>query len=498
MLLKGNTLTPVFLQEKKLLSYILNKDVTNKNIWYKGNAIYVFNGNLKRIPYVDIFRSKEYLKFCDKLKNDISYDDVICNRSRLLKANENHIKMLIFEAENYIKDVMEMYEGHIPAVSFSGGKDSTVVSNIVREALQKNDIVHLFADTTLELPETYDYNEKIFRQENMYTPLLVSKPRGDFFSLCECLGPPSRLERWCCTILKTSNFNSFVRYLPNKKPMLTFMGIRRSESTSRRNYRRTRTDSKISRQVVAMPMIDWTDFDVWLYLMSKSLRFNDAYKLGYRRIGCWCCPNNSNWSELLMAIYYPKLFERWRRVLYDFARKTKKTDPLDYVENNKWKARKGASGLEGRNIDIVDTDCLSDKNIKNIITNKPLDEKFIEFIKPFGTLEINKNKDNITIGVVENNSKTFVLNFEKGSRILRVTMLAEMDKILLINRLKCQIRKHQFCIYCSACDSVCEQLAISTLNNEYKIDEGKCNHCKKCIGRFYNGCLTTQVLADKK
>ena len=50
MLLKGNTLTPVFLQEKKLLSYILNKDVTNKNIWYKGNAIYVFNGNLKRIP----------------------------------------------------------------------------------------------------------------------------------------------------------------------------------------------------------------------------------------------------------------------------------------------------------------------------------------------------------------------------------------------------------------------------------------------------------------
>ena len=114
------------------------------------------------------------------MKNDISYDDVICNRSRLLKANENHIKMLIFEAENYIKDVMEMYEGHIPAVSFSGGKDSTVVSNIVREALQKNDIVHLFADTTLELPETYDYNEKIFRQENMYTPLLVSKPRVIF------------------------------------------------------------------------------------------------------------------------------------------------------------------------------------------------------------------------------------------------------------------------------------------------------------------------------
>ena len=88
------------MQEKRLLSYILDKDVTNENIWYKGNAFYVFNGKLKRIPYVDFFKNKEYLKFYEQLKNDISYDDAVFNIDRLLKANENHITTLIFEAVN--------------------------------------------------------------------------------------------------------------------------------------------------------------------------------------------------------------------------------------------------------------------------------------------------------------------------------------------------------------------------------------------------------------
>ena len=61
-----------------------------------------------------------------------------------------------------------------------------------------------------------------------------------------------------------------------------------------------------------------------------------------------------------------------------------------------------------------------------------------------------------------------MLSFVKGSKTLRVVILEDLDEILLINRLKCQIRKHQFCIYCSACDAICEQLAISTLGNEYK------------------------------
>ena len=33
-------------------------------------------------------------------------------------------------------------------ISFSGGKDSTVTSHLVRTALGSNDILHVFGDTT--------------------------------------------------------------------------------------------------------------------------------------------------------------------------------------------------------------------------------------------------------------------------------------------------------------------------------------------------------------
>jgi uncharacterized lipoprotein NlpE involved in copper resistance len=34
--------------------------------------------------------------------------------------------------------------------------------------------------------------------------------------------------------------------------------------------------------------------------------------------------------------------------------------------------------------------------------------------------------------------------------------------------------------------------------DKYTIDETKCQHCKHCIAKFYNGCITCQVLAGKK
>ena len=74
--------------------------------------------------------------------------------------------------------------------------------------------------------------------------------------------------------------------LPPDTKSISFMGIRRHESNKRKNYKRTREDSKISNQIVSMPIIEWTDFDVWLYIRYKKLIFNDAYKMGYRRVGC--------------------------------------------------------------------------------------------------------------------------------------------------------------------------------------------------------------------
>lgn len=66
------------------------------------------------------------------------------------------------------------------------------------------------------------------------------------------------------------------------------------------------------------------------------------------------------------------------------------------------------------------------------------------------------------------------------------------------NSKECQMRKYQFCIRCSACDSTCPHGAIDTIHGQYTIDENKCQHCKHCIAKFYNGCIMCDVLSSRK
>lgn len=73
---------------------------------------------------------------------------------------------------------------------------------------------------------------------------------------------------------------------------MSFQGIRHSESVSRSKYERESESPKISKQTVASPIIDWIDYDVWLYILTTGIDFNEAYRLGWTRVGCWCCPNN--------------------------------------------------------------------------------------------------------------------------------------------------------------------------------------------------------------
>ena len=378
---------PVFLQEKRLLSKILNNDLCEKNIWYLGSSYYLIDGKRVRVPYVDFYKSKGHLLVAEELRSKIENNDSIPNEDLFIKANERYINELIYEAESYITSLIDMLKErpgkkYMPTVSFSGGKDSTVVSRVVRDALQDESVIHYFGDTTLEFPSTHTYVENYFRNENPFTPMIPSETGNNFFKLCKVFGPPSKFERWCCTIFKTSNLNTEYQNLVGNS--LTFLGIRHSESKERQNYERTQDHSKIGSQINAMPIIEWHDCDVWLYILYKGIRFNDAYRWGYKRVGCWCCPNNSDWSMMLTDIYYPELSSKWKTMLYDFAKKTNKTDIEDYVENGKWKTRKGASGLETRNVNISDTPCNLSDRARNIIIKRKLNRDVIEFFKPFG------------------------------------------------------------------------------------------------------------------
>ncbi len=511
---------PVFMQEKRLLSCISGEDINNSNVWYLGSSHYLVDGIRKRISYGDFYKAKKHLECAADIVINAVHDDVIVNHDKYIKANQRYINELIFEAETYVLNLVhdlksnpENEISYIPTVSFSGGKDSTVVSRIVRDALQDETVMHFFGDTTLEFPSTHVYVDGEFRKENPFTPMIPSETDNDFFKLCNVFGPPSKFERWCCTIFKTSNLNGEYQNLDGNS--LTFLGIRRNESKERQKYERTQNYSKIGSQINAMPIIDWYDCDVWLYILYKGIKFNEAYRWGYKRVGCWCCPNNSDWSMMLNDIYYPQLSSKWKSVIYDFATKTNKTDIEDYVENGKWKTRKGASGLETRNVTIADTPCNLSDRARNIIIKKKLRPDVIEFFKPFGELEVFSKEDATYITITEReirNTKGDVVYKKRkvcdlvitwGTPVLKVLPEKSTDLQLIISRLKCQLRKYQYCIRCSACDSICPYGAINTLgDSRYSIDEKRCkqntNECAKCIAKFYNGCITCQVLAGKK
>lgn len=118
-----------------------------------------------------------------------------------------------------------------------------------------------------------------YKKENPKTPMISSRNKEkNFEELCEIVGPPSRVMRWCCTIFKTGAINQKISALfRGKKRIVAFQGIRHSESASRSKYERTSTNSKIAKQLTLCPIIEWFDFDVWLYLMTTGIAFNSAY-----------------------------------------------------------------------------------------------------------------------------------------------------------------------------------------------------------------------------
>ena len=86
------------------------------------------------------------------------------------------------------------------------------------------------------------------------------------------------------------------------------------------------------RSSTSSPIFFWKDIDIWLYILSKDIDFNDAYRLGYDRVGCWCCPNNNQRAQFLSRIYMPEQSEQWRDFLIRFAKKIGKPDAEEYVE----------------------------------------------------------------------------------------------------------------------------------------------------------------------
>lgn len=506
-------LRPVFPEERLLLEILTAKpfEYKDKTVWASNNRYYI--DGVPKIVTKSYYSKHSAHSVLEQLEKHKTHNDyVLFNKSieRFIKANQDRLNYLFDEATEFIKENAINYAPEQIVISFSGGKDSTVVADLAVRALKNASLVHIFGDTTLEFPLTLEYVER-YKTDN--PKAIFKKTRNDeqdFYKVCEDIGPPARMLRWCCTMFKTGPITRTMNRYYRDCNVLTFYGIRKCESVSRSKYNRVEDSAdtiKIRKQKAASPIFLWKDIDIWLYIFGEKIDFNEAYKLGYDRVGCWCCPNNNDRAQYLSQIYMPEQSAKWRKFLIGFAKRIGKPDAETYIDTGKWKARHGGNGVTAaEDVKIKFTNCTSEDNAKVYELNRPFNDDFIGLFIPFGMIakELGRKLINETI-IVDIKTNVPIMSIQPFTqdgydysvkiKTMNVAKHEDLQRMALY-----QVRKFNACRKCLKCESLCKFGAITIIGGEYRISDEKCKRCKMCVTAKYlsDGCLMKNVLATKE
>ena len=187
-------------------------------------------------------------------------------------------------------------------VSYSGGKDSDVILQLVKESGIKYRAI--YKNTTIDPPGTAAHARAMGAE--------VFMPEASFVQLLENRGYPSRFSRFCCEKLK--EYKTLDRAV---------QGIRRSESVKRaERYKEPEICREYGKGVKArvyLPILDWTDKDVADYVADRKIQCHPLYydENGHfhaeRRLGCLGCPLASVSKRLEDFKEHPNLVKAWVR-----------------------------------------------------------------------------------------------------------------------------------------------------------------------------------------
>lgn len=278
-----------------------------------------------------------------------------------------------------IQEWYEHYNGNV-YVSFSGGKDSTVLLTIARQILPE--VPAVYVDTGLEYPEIKSHvktfeNVEIIRPKMSFKEVIerygypvISKENsrkihdvrnsksselintimngklGNNGKLCWklpekwkfMLDAPFKVSSDCCRVMKKSPIKSYNNRTGNK-PIIGTMAV---ESSMRKiSYLNTGCNTFNSSSPLSRPMSFWTEQDVLQYIQKYSIKYASVYgeilednngKLRFskcQRTGCMFCMYGVHMEKgknrfQLMKETHPKL---WEYCIYKLNLK----QVLDYI-----------------------------------------------------------------------------------------------------------------------------------------------------------------------
>lgn len=264
-----------------------------------------------------------------------------------LKQKQNYpLKLKIELSKNIIRKFYVHFDGKV-YVSFSGGKDSTVLLHLVRSLFPEVEAV--FSNTGLEYPDitkfvktipnvTWLYPKKTFKEViNDYGYPIISKEQAHYIHqyttgktehtrnmrwngingkfkisekwkfLCKA---PFRISSACCDILKKNPIKQF-----NKRSgKHAFIGTMACDSNIRE--RRYLQEGCISYKKIGLefctPLAFWTQNDIWEYIEKYKVSYCDIYNKGIEHTGCAFCLFGIQYDKgkrfRILKKLYPKLF----------------------------------------------------------------------------------------------------------------------------------------------------------------------------------------------
>lgn len=273
----------------------------------------------------------------------------------------NDLDIKISNAMHRIEDLYYQTGGKC-YLSFSGGKDSTVILAIIKMCeeiytLPPNAIPAVFSDTGIELGSTKEFVKWV--KENWYCNVEIIRPEKTFSWIVKNKGKPmkskmksewlARYQRgnrsentmknllgikgvnvkskiankdmhllhddfdikvsdYCCRTLKKKPFEKYNKQNNVKGYIL---GERMDEGGARLmdSQKRIKNGGKLCTKtkgnyIVKLPIIDWTNKDIDEFIQRYNVPLSKAYtEYGYVRTGCFLCPFALNLSDNLKKLY---------------------------------------------------------------------------------------------------------------------------------------------------------------------------------------------------
>ena len=310
---KYHQIKPIFDDELNFLNKHLG-GVVKPESWRHGQSI-----------FLDPYQNKPYLTFNIKegeLVLKRLYEDRVGNDrltlEEVISRESNRLDILEKESIDKIDEIFKTYDSHIKYGSYSGGKDSDMIYHLLVNKMGKVSLKWIMANTSNDTAET-------FKKVKAIPNIQIISPKVGFYQWIKDVKnyyTPTRLVRNCCSTFKEGQI---AKAFSKDDEILMITGVRKYESAKRKAYQFVMDDdfnkelfgknNWSPKWVTFAPIVNWTDVDVWLYIIREGIQYNKQYDYGYNRCGCLICPYQHDYIDLLTQEHYPNQWNRWKRVL---------------------------------------------------------------------------------------------------------------------------------------------------------------------------------------